>query len=216
MNKTEKSHRGDHNTLWTLKILDFNYFTDNTLWNFEYHRFSNTWVLTIGRLGAMEIFIVWSLLVDVNTYNFLQKKATKNSSPVIYPPYPTFSVVHINIYIFICSTTQETLSAHASARRSSGRWNNKFCCRHKIHTTSDYVQNAQKPTFLLCCGTSFRHVSTKRLRFEVVDVAWQLLLLVLVMLMLRDIPLNSFWGRSGKLLDTDFLKFQESSGDFVS
>ena len=121
-----------------------------------------------------------------------------------------------SIYIFICWTTQETLSAHASARRSSGRWNNKFCCRHKIHTTSDYVQNAQKPTFLLCCGTSFRHVSTKRLRFEVVDVAWQLLLLVLVMLMLRDIPLNSFWGRSGKLLDTDFLKFQESSGDFVS
>ena len=34
--------------------------------------------------------------------------------------------------------------------------------------------------------------------------------------MLRDIPLNSFWGRSGKLLDKDFLKFQESSGDFVS
>lgn len=59
-------------------------------------------------------------------------------------------------------------------------------------------------------------MSTKRLRFEVVDVAWQLLLLVLVMLMLRDISLNSFWGRSGKLLDTDFLKFQESSGDFVS
>lgn len=59
-------------------------------------------------------------------------------------------------------------------------------------------------------------MSTKRLRFEEVDVAWQLLLLVLVMLMLRDIPLNSFWGRSGKLLDTDFLKFQESSGDFVS
>lgn len=101
MNKTEKSHQGDHNTLWTLKILDFNYFTDNTLWNFEYHRFSNTWVLTIGRLGAMEIFIVWSLLVDVNTYNFLQKKATKNSSPVIYPPYPTFSVVHINIYLSV-------------------------------------------------------------------------------------------------------------------
>ena len=101
MNKTEKSHQGDHNTLWTLKILDFNYFTDNTLWNFEYHRFSNTWVLTIGRLGAMEIFIVWSLLVDVNTNNFLQKKATKNSSPVIYPPYPTFSVVHINIYLSV-------------------------------------------------------------------------------------------------------------------
>lgn len=58
MNKTEKSHRGDHNTLLTLKILDFNYFTDNALWNFEYHRFSNTWVLTIGQLGAMEIFIV--------------------------------------------------------------------------------------------------------------------------------------------------------------